>query len=265
MNFVLEWSHALNGSNNIPEVLDQLLRIVYADAALIVRTSKPSGKADYIARCCLQEGKAFPTQPQTKAEFVLGDSAEAAKAGSIWKFSDMKDDNAPIFPFSRAKLNGIGEVIVIPLEAKAGHVDYLELHYLLQPREFEMDLLSIMASTLASGWSRRVPGTISARLEQGRGHRLRAVESDSYVPILDPQNPADLSRCEFRICAMMKEGMTVKKISQSLSVCPTTVRSHLSSIFAKTGVSNQVELLHQLNRKAETPRKFVPSEIARVG
>ncbi len=265
LNFVLEWSHALSGNNSISKVVDQLIQLAFADAAIIVRTSKLEKRINYIARCCRQVGKAFPTQPQTQADLVLGNWTATAKSGSIWKTSDSKDDTAPISLFPRSKLDAIGEVVVVPLEVKPDHIDYLELHYLKKPREYELDLLELMASTLASAWTRRVPGIISARLEQGRNQRLRMVQSEQFVPILDPQNPAELSRSEFRICAMLKEGMTVKKIAQSLSVCPTTVRSHLSSIFAKTSVSNQVELLHQLNRKADAEDDFVRSKVVRAG
>ncbi|WP_419555571.1 helix-turn-helix transcriptional regulator [Ruegeria lacuscaerulensis] len=242
------------------------MRLTSADAAIITRTSKTERQVKYIARCCIQEGKVWPSQPQTQTEFVLGNCIYTAKAGSIWKLSDVKaTDNASTYSYRDQHPNGLGEVIVVPLETKGGHVDHLELHYRHRPKSYDLDLLTVLASTLASGWRRRVPGSISAASEQVRRHRLRVVQVDGHVPILDPQNPTELSRCEFRVCAMMKEGMTVKKISETLSVCPTTVRSHLSSIFSKTGASNQVELLHLLNRKTEARHKSTRSGISHSG
>ena len=165
----------------------------------------------------------------------------------------------------RTIFKGLSEAIVVPLDRSRGHVDHIELHFRHKPAQHDLDLMAILASTLASGWCKRTPGSISSNLEKGRNHHLREVSENKYVPILGPQNPAGLSRCEFRVCAMLKEGMTVKKVSEALTVCPTTVRSHLSSVFSKTGASNQVELLHLLNRKIEADCGYSDSEIARIG
>ena len=70
-------------------------------------------------------------------------------------------------------------------------------------------------------------------------------------PLLGIENPAGLSRSEFRVCSLLKEGMTVNIIADNLSVGRATIRSHLSSIYSKTGASSQVELLHMLNKSAE--------------
>ncbi len=248
----MEWTHALSGNIAISKVLDRLIKLTNADAALIIRTSKTDRRIKYIERCCIHEGKVWPSQPQSQAEFVLGDFISTAKAGSIWKSSEvLTSDKTQLSPLGDRNPDGLFEVFIVPLETTGGHFDHLELHYRHSPKRQDLDLLTLMAPTLAFGWSKRTPGTISAASKRVRGSLLREVQGDRFVPILDPQNPAGLSRCEFRVCAMLKEGMTVKKISGTLSVNPTTIRSHLSSIFSKTGASNQVELVHLLNRKID--------------
>ncbi|WP_081894602.1 helix-turn-helix transcriptional regulator [Ruegeria halocynthiae] len=266
LNFVMEWAQALNGRKSISDVLNQLMRLASADAALISRLPVPSGKIKYVARHCIQEGKIWPYQPQAQAELILGACLKTAKTGSIWKLSDLTDAEGIPSLLCRDKIpSGLGEAIVVPLEVSAGHCDHLELHYQHRPARHNLDLVTVLASTLASGWGHRPPGSISAKLNQFRGHGVRAIGDAELTPILDPENPAALSRSEFRVCAMMKEGMTVKVISSTLSVCPATVRSHLSSIFSKTGASNQVELLHLLNRKADSTNNTRTFGAARFG
>ncbi|CUJ98697.1 response regulator [Ruegeria denitrificans] len=265
LNFVMEWVHALNGDNTVSNILQLLVEITNADAALITRINKPEHKVNYIARCSINEGKVWPVQPRTQIDLVLGDNISTAKAGTVWKLTEaLPTDRTRAINGRDQVPTGLVEVLVIPLETKGGNVDHLELHYSHSPRRNEMGLLTALAPTLASGWSRRVPGSVTTRSEQIRGYLPKIVKDTKFVPILDPQNPTQLSRSEFRVCAMMKEGMTVKKISQILSVCPATVRSHLSSIFSKTGASNQVELLHLLNRNADTADTFMPSEIVSI-
>ncbi|WP_170362152.1 helix-turn-helix transcriptional regulator [Ruegeria arenilitoris] len=265
-NFVMEWTHALTSKNSIPQVLYRLIKLVNADAALIARTLKVERKVKYIARCCSEEGKVWPSQPQTLVERVLGESFLTARVGSIWTLSDaLVAGNTETLRHFEGNLKALGEVIVVPLDTTGGHVDHIELHFRHEPAQFELDLLAMLAPTLASGWCKRTPGSISSYLEKGRNHNLKEVSDTEHVPILGPQNPAGLSRCEFRVCAMLKEGMTVKKVSEALTVCPTTVRSHLSSVFSKTGASNQVELLHLLNRKIQAGRRSRDAETANFG
>lgn len=260
---VMEWTRALSGNAPIPVVLNQLMHFANADAALIARTSKKELKLKHLARCYVHEGKIWPSQPQTKVEVVLGDSILSARAGSIWRLSEMiLSCNESISQNRENTLKEFSEIIVIPLESSKKQLDHLELQYRHAPSRDDLDFLSFLASTLAFGWSKRTPGVVSSQSDQTRSRRRREIREMGMVPILDARNPAALSRSEFRICAMMKEGMTVKTISESLSVCQTTVRSHLSSIFSKTGASSQIELLHLLNRPANSGKQFFDSQIA---
>jgi DNA-binding CsgD family transcriptional regulator len=49
-------------------------------------------------------------------------------------------------------------------------------------------------------------------------------------------------------------GMTVVEAATDLGVAPTTVRTHLDSIFVKTGVSRQSELIRLAVRLAPAAR-----------
>ena len=53
----------------------------------------------------------------------------------------------------------------------------------------------------------------------------------------------DLTRVEARVAQELTKGRTVEEVALSLGVGRETVRSHLKSIFAKTGVSRQQQLV----------------------
>ena len=52
-----------------------------------------------------------------------------------------------------------------------------------------------------------------------------------------------LTPAEMRVLTRMLTGSTVAEAAADLGVAPTTARTHLDSIFAKTGVSRQSELI----------------------
>lgn len=252
LGLVVDWTHALNENGDLADVLGRLICLVKADAAMIVRSSKEDGKTSYLARCCAETGKVWPVQPRSQARAILGDSMSTAKSGSIWKMSDSASSGLNAACFNGDDYaDSVVEVIVSPMETTCGHTDHLEFHFRHRPAEHDLNLVIMLIGTLAVSWKRRVPGIISKKLGQKLKPHLYAGEERIHVPILDTENPAQLSRCEFRVCSLLNEGMTVNSISQALSISQATVRSHLSSIFSKTNVSNQIELLHRLNSKAE--------------
>jgi DNA-binding CsgD family transcriptional regulator len=56
----------------------------------------------------------------------------------------------------------------------------------------------------------------------------------------------DLTRAEARVASMLVEGQSVTAISHELGISPNTVRTQLKSIFSKTGVHRQAELVSLL-------------------
>ena len=66
---------------------------------------------------------------------------------------------------------------------------------------------------------------------------------DAWVSSVDL---AALSDRESEILKMVADGYRVTTIARQLEISPSTVRNHLSSIFRKSGVSNQAQLLELL-------------------
>lgn len=67
----------------------------------------------------------------------------------------------------------------------------------------------------------------------------------------DRINLAPLSEREREILAAAIEGVTAREIASRFSLSEATVRSHLSSIYAKAGVSGRLELLARLSRRPD--------------
>lgn len=75
---------------------------------------------------------------------------------------------------------------------------------------------------------------------------------------IDPQTQkiASLTEREREVIALIAEGLKNRQIAQRLFISPTTVTHHLSSIYAKLGVSDRLELViyalrHRLARMPE--------------
>jgi len=68
-------------------------------------------------------------------------------------------------------------------------------------------------------------------------------EGDSGRPDPEAARIASLSPREREVINLIGEGLNNKKIAERLQISETTVRHHLTSIFAKVGVSDRLELL----------------------
>ncbi len=79
--------------------------------------------------------------------------------------------------------------------------------------------------------------------------------------ILGFQNPARLSRAEFRVCMLIAEGAGNAEICAALSLSESTVRAHVRTICIKTGSTDRDALLAQLGRRgAASKRPDAPTQ-----
>jgi DNA-binding CsgD family transcriptional regulator len=54
-----------------------------------------------------------------------------------------------------------------------------------------------------------------------------------------------LTRAETRVLASLLAGRTLAETADALGIAPTTAKTHLDNIFAKTGVTRQAELMRR--------------------
>ena len=67
-----------------------------------------------------------------------------------------------------------------------------------------------------------------------------------------PGNP--LTRRELEILALLADGMTTPQISERLGIRPATIKTHLTSVYRKTGAQNRVQAArHYLDSLAPPP------------
>ena len=73
---------------------------------------------------------------------------------------------------------------------------------------------------------------------------------------LDPL--ADLTPRERQIAIAYTSGQSHKEIAQTLGIAPSTVRTHVNTIYRKAGVSSKIELLHKLERSGDREASPTP-------
>jgi hypothetical protein len=82
---------------------------------------------------------------------------------------------------------------------------FLEMHFSAHRGTGQHALINMCAPTLADTWSRRKPGLMTELiLKRNRPNPTALAE----VPILGADNPAGLSRAEFRVCLLLSAGLS---------------------------------------------------------
>ncbi len=243
----------MQGAGGLAEVLADLVSLIRADAGVIARVDWQKNRQTNIAVSNNSNGKIWSGGfAHGSALSVFGKTLQNARAGSIWSMSDVEGtvDFIDILEIQNQTYVPPVEILVLCLEGGNSELDLIEIHYRRDPANHNKDLLKILAPELAAAWTRRIPGV---------GHQIihlkeasAPIAPDVSPSLLHPSNPSGLSRSEFRICMLIRQGVSVEELEIELNIRKTTLRSHLSSIYSKAHVSGCVELLQLLHRE-ETP------------
>lgn len=139
-------------------------------------------------------------------------------------------------------------VAIVVLQNGQSHIDVIMFEFPKIADEASLYVLAAMAPALETGWSMRQPGFVSTLvLNQSRRHKAAPRETDT-MDILGEDNAFDLSRSELRVCRLLATGLKAQMIAQELGVSIATVRTHLSSIYAKTNLPGQLEVISHIAR-----------------
>lgn len=251
LGFVAAWACALQGSGDLGSTLHSLVKLLDADAAMLVRSQTRRNSRVAIAKHDTADGR----YPMVEEDVFLVDSIlekmlMVARPGTVWALSEARREGAQASRMPSLRALGPASVrdgVVVILESDGLQIDHLEVRFRRQPRPERLDMLEHIAGTLANCWSGRKIGLIRSHLDRA-DIRPSLNDGDKYYSdILSYDNPSDLTRCEFRVCMYLKNGLRAKYIASKLGVSEATVRSHLSTIYSKLGISGQIELLHVLN------------------
>lgn len=83
-----------------------------------------------------------------------------------------------------------------------------------------------------------------------------------FAGVVKVPGQSNLSQRELQVAQSYAGGKTYQTIADTLCIAPSTVRTHLATIYRKLEVSSKLELATHLNGEAPQPRS--PSEMAAV-
>lgn len=262
LRVVSKWVEALHGKSGLDAALEYLVGLTGADSGLIARAAKEGSGSNIVAAFDLGAGKMFSAgTSRPLAPELFGAPFYAARSGSVWTLKEHRVAANGATAEQHFQNSGLRDVVAISLETTRDTTDFLELHFRSALAEHNLLLLVTLAQEMSLSWRGRLPGVTQRAIQMARARHAPRPETQDDEEILDPDNPYSLSRCEFRICMMIREGMLARAIADALTIREATVRSHLSAIYAKTGVAGHVELLHRLNprdREPSSPRQNGP-------
>ena len=240
---VAHWCDALHAQATIYDAFSEMADCIGAEAITLSRLSASPDQKTSIIAYDKQFSDSSPNKvKQSYVRSVLGNFIGSTKPGSIWVKSTIGLDPDPqLAEFHRRRR--MHELVIVPLSVSRTTSDFLEFHFHdhLSPRQHV--LFNMIGSTFVQTWNNRSKGSFTSNVL--RLQNLRRPKT-SVAPILSMENPARLSRSEYRVCLLLSHGKSVESIETELRISTSTVRSHLRSIYAKTDTSNRAELMYRI-------------------
>jgi DNA-binding CsgD family transcriptional regulator len=236
-----DWLEATQGRMDFDTAFARLVSAVGADAGCIVRRPAATGRSFLIS--CHDRARSSTVRP-LEASFAadcLGDAFRNAEAGRLWTF---RNDPGAIrgsgyVEWSAAR--GFRDMIVLVLAGSGGVRDHVELHFAEDAGPDTLATLAAFLPSMARAWAARRIGLVSSLTS-----RRTAPPPLPPAQALSAANPFRLSRAEFRICVLLSRGHSVASLIEETGLCEATIRSHLRTVYAKTGCASLAELVFRL-------------------
>lgn|GEM_PF-1143773 len=251
---IAAWCGGLHGSMSLSEALESLAKGFGAEAAAISRHSKNEENPRTVALYDAQSDNV--DVPELKRAFcrdVMGYMYPKTKSATVWFLGDLLDDPSwePTQTLTNWRLSReMGEIVAISLTGNQQLHDYIEFHFSEPLAHSERLEIETLVPTIVRSWTGRKTGLVTQSRMDDRIVAARAAAKSQKVqwdaPILGMSNPARLSRAEFRVCLLLSRGLSVKGVTEELSLSEATVRTHLRSIYSKTETSGIAELLYRI-------------------
>jgi DNA-binding CsgD family transcriptional regulator len=255
---IVDWSVALQGRHSLRDVITILARQTKAQNVALYRYKFASGERRMIAAHSEKHDGTPPDLPSGNfLRFLLKFRNDDLDDATVWRLNEKRTD--PNFAGSEAEREwlarpDIANVSLIVLQRSEMHIDIMELSFTAIP-EFNEKLHPILVvQALSQAWCARRAGLVSQMIAQFTRHGPQ--EGASHVKdVLGGGNPYGLTRSELAVCNELARGAAPKLIAQSLGVSIATIRSQLSSIYAKTETDGQKSLTallyHSSNPRSE--------------
>lgn len=241
LSAITAWYEAVDGKIPLTEALSELCNSFGADAAGVSRYGHRSVERPRLVFYDRRPHDAFvPQVSRAYTHCVLGEFARRARSGTVWQSSAVSDLDPALTTFQTRR--ALRELIVCTLGSGDDGYDYLELHF---DREVTGELLARIetaAVSLHRGWQNRTPGRFFERIVESRP----ASGAGDIVNLLTFENPARLSRAEYRVCHLLSQGLSNNAVISELKITQATLKTHLRNIYIKAGVENKCELIYRL-------------------
>lgn len=252
---IADWCDALHGDLPLQDAFAALAAGLGAEAGMLVRTQFSDFRPMRVAVWDRAGGRNPSPLSASYADGHFGPPIARPRAASVWLSSSDDDagDRDPALESWQVR-RGLGEFAVLVLTGGPGARDHIELHFRAALVPETQAALGAVLPTMARTWTNRQVGLVTRTVIN---HRLAGEpvpdRPAARAMLLGAANPARLSRAEFRVCLLLSRGLSVVGVAEELSVSEATVRSHLRSIYSKTGTSGLAELVFALLRSKPDP------------
>jgi DNA-binding CsgD family transcriptional regulator len=181
------------------------------------------------------------------AQEVVGETLDLHRAGAVTFFSDTEHTKWTCDPSLSLWMEkrSVCEIAILHLSKGKRDRDVIELHFSKPLSKAKKLAILALTECLARIYATRRPGFIVGAISRENTTPRSAVELGDIL-ILSAENPAGLTRMEYRVCALVGRGLATKTVASELAISINTVRTHLRRIYSKTGYANYYELSHRL-------------------
>ena len=249
LRFMMRWTECLHGNGSLRETLMQFCDLALAEVVHLHRVNTVTGGQRSIATVDRRASQGARPLVRAHGMALVGQTLSRAKPGTLWSMQELdRDAVSRLEPRVVAWMEerGLREAMLIPLSSAGDATDVLEF-YLSAPLDLpRRRALETLSAAAAEAWGRRPEGRIARILRAAPAINENLASGRPTIHPLSESNPLGLTAAEVRICGMMQRGTDLTEASKSLGIADSTLRSHLRSIFAKTGVAGQVGLVRML-------------------
>lgn len=240
---IAHWCEFLHGITPFNDALESLTKGLGAEVAVLSRVARDDPRNHKSLQFDSHSSRSnLAAIDRSFAHAVLGTYFEKPKAGSIWFKSMLERDTDPALEECHRRRN-LADLVVVPLGINEKSIDFIEIHFPNALKFEHYALLNMVADTLARTWKNRAQGLVTQILSKSA---IRIQRQEPTAPILSMENPAKLSRAEYRVCLLLSRGQSFEQAQAELNISPSTLRTHLKNIYAKTDSHSQSELLYRL-------------------
>lgn len=231
INFI-QWSQ---GAVVLDAALDTIVDAFGADCGVVSRVWLNKGSDRVAARADSNGQNSKRPLFLSFTNEVLGPFRNKPKRASVFSYLEEGKDPAEMSSLvldwvSHRKLH---DILFICLDNKGHELDFLELHFCRSSeRDYRVGVEAI-AEELSEIYQNRRPGLITEALSRQSLVKLKKKTNENAL-IMSTDNPAGLTRAEWRVCVLISRGLSSQSIGEELGIGPATVRTHLKHIYSKT-------------------------------